>query len=81
MVELFGTAAGAAMVAFYTLDGRGPGFTFAFAASCLAAAGYAVIIGSWPFFVLESVWAGVAALRGVQRLRVSRGPGSLPERN
>ena len=72
VIELFGTAAAASMVLFYALEERGPQFTLAFSASCLAAAGYALAIGSWPFFTVETVWACVAARRGLLRLVASR---------
>ena len=72
VIELFGTAAAASMVLFYALEERGPQFTLAFSASCLAAAGYALAIGSWPFFAVEAVWACVAARRGLRRLAASR---------
>jgi hypothetical protein len=72
VIELFGTAAAASMVLFYALEERGPRFTLAFSVSCLAAAGYALAIGSWPFFAVEAVWACVAARRGLRRLAASR---------
>ena len=68
MIELFGTAAASAMVICYALEDRSPRFTLAFAGSCAAAAGYALAIGSWPFFAVEAVWAGVAIRRGLRRL-------------
>jgi len=81
MVELFGTAAATAMVVCYSLEEKGPGYTLAFAGSCLAAAGYAFSIGSWPFFILETVWAVVAALRSIRRFRESCEADSKCERN
>ncbi len=67
VIDLFGTAAATAMMLCYALDERGPGFTLGFAASCAAAAAYAFAIGSWPFFAIESLWAGIAMRRGVRR--------------
>lgn len=72
MLEVFGFISAAAMVLCYALEERGPGFTFAFAASCVAASGYAFAIESWPFFALEAVWAVVAARRGMRRLDEKR---------
>ena len=72
MIELFGAAAASAMVVCYALEERGPGFTLAFAASCAAAAGYALAIGSWPFFVVEGIWAGIAVRRAVRRFAAFR---------
>ncbi len=81
MVELYGTAAATAMVVCYSLEEKGPGYTLAFAASCLAAAGYAFTIGSWPFFVLETIWAAIAARRSVRRFRESCEADSKRRRN
>ena len=67
VLEVFGTVSVAAMVLCYSLEERGPGFTLAFAASCVGASIYAFAIGSWPFFALEAVWAAVAARRGIRR--------------
>ncbi len=72
MIELFGAAAASAMVACYALEERGPGFTLAFAVSCAAAAGYALAIGSWPFFVVEGIWAGIAVRRAARRFAAVR---------
>jgi hypothetical protein len=72
MIELFGAAAASAMVVCYALEERGPGFTLAFAASCAAAAGYALAIGSWPFFVVEGIWAGIAVRRAARRFAAFR---------
>ncbi|MDJ0785755.1 MAG: hypothetical protein QNK05_03035 [Myxococcota bacterium] len=68
MIEGLGTVAVTAMMLCYALEERGVGFTFGFAAGCIGAASYAALIGSWPFFVVESLWAGVAARRGLRRL-------------
>lgn len=70
-MEIFGTAAIAAMVICYALEERGPGFTLAFAASCAAASIYALAIGSYPFFIAEGLWAGIAVRRAVRRMAVS----------
>ena len=68
MLEIFGAVAAAAMVTCYALEGRGGHYTVAFSASCAAASVYAFAIGSWPFCVLEAVWAMVALRRGIRRL-------------
>lgn len=74
MLELFGTLAAAAMVVTYALEERAPRFTLVFAASCAAASAYAWAIGSWPFFVLEGTWAGVALHRYRRRIRQAAAP-------
>ena len=67
MIELYGTIAVGAMALSYALEERGPAFVWMFAASCLAAASYAALIGSWPFAVIETLWAGLAARRAMRR--------------
>ena len=67
MIEIFGTAAVTAMMIFYALEDRGPGYTAGFAVSCAAASLYAFAIGSWPFFVIEGVWSGIAFRRALLR--------------
>ncbi len=69
MIELFGTVAVGAMALTYALEERRPAFGWAFGAACLASAGYAVLIGSWPFAVMETLWAGLAARRTAPRIR------------
>ena len=67
MIELYGTAAVGLMALSYALEERDPAYGWLFAASCLAAASYAVLIGSWPFAAIETVWAGLAARRTARR--------------
>ena len=62
-VTAFGAAAVAAMMIFYALEARHPGFILAFAAACLASSAYGFLAGAWPFGVVELVWSGVAARR------------------
>lgn len=35
----------------------------AFAAGCLASAGYGFLARAWPFGVVEAVWSGIAVRR------------------
>ena len=62
-LELFGAAAVSAMVLFYALEKRSPVFVLLFAGACLASSAYAAAIRSWPFAVVELVWAGIALRR------------------
>ena len=71
LIEVFGAVAAAAMVLCYALEERSAWFILLFAASCLASAGYAVAIRSWPFATVELLWAGISLLRWI---RVSRSP-------
>lgn len=66
-LTLFGLAAVTAMMLFYWLEGRGRGFTFAFGVACLAASAYGWMAGTWPFGVVEAVWAAVAFHRWYHR--------------
>ncbi|MEM8606769.1 MAG: hypothetical protein AAGF92_06670 [Myxococcota bacterium] len=63
MVEVYGAVAVTLMVLFYTLERRSRHFVLAFSVSCLMSASYAVAIQSWPFAVVETIWAGVALQR------------------
>jgi uncharacterized membrane protein YhfC len=65
-VELFGVVAVSSMVIMYALEQRSHVYVLGFAASCAAASLYAVLIHSWPFAVVEGVWAVVAARRWVR---------------
>jgi hypothetical protein len=62
-LTLFGLLAVTAMLIFYALEDRNPGFILAFAGACALASIYAFLQGAWPFGVIESIWAGVAVWR------------------
>ena len=66
--EVFGFLAVSSMVITYALEQRSDKYVLAFAVSCAAASLYAVLIHSWPFAVVEAVWA-IIALRRWVRLR------------
>lgn len=72
--EIFGAFAVTAMMLCYALEPRDRRFTLAFALACLSSAVYAVLIGSWPFTLVELVWAGVAMHRFRERRRVDLRP-------
>lgn len=73
LVELFGVLAVGSMVTMYALEGRSHIFVLGFAASCAAASLYAVLIHSWPFAVVEGLWAVVAVMRWVRVRSRTRG--------
>ncbi|MEM9657149.1 MAG: hypothetical protein AAF961_02200 [Planctomycetota bacterium] len=60
LIEAFGFLSVSAMVTFYALESRAPVYVLAFAGSCLSAACYATLIGSWPFAAVETLWSVVA---------------------
>ena len=59
----FGFVAVGAMFASYWLEDRSPWFVLVFAAACAASALYALLAGTLPFAVVETLWAAVALLR------------------
>ncbi len=63
VLTAFGVVALTAMMVFYWLEPRRIGYTFAFGVACLAASAYGWIAGTWPFGVVEMVWAAVAFAR------------------
>jgi hypothetical protein len=64
----FGLFAVMAMLAFYALEDRGPGFVLAFAGACLLASAYGFLQGAWPFGLVEAIWAAVAVQRWRKRI-------------
>jgi hypothetical protein len=65
------------MLLMYALERRGPLFVLAFACGCLLSSAYGFLAGTWPFGVVEIVWA-VIAMRRWRDLRRSA-PGSLAD--
>jgi hypothetical protein len=48
------------MMLMYALERRGRGFILAFGCGCLLSSAYGFAAGTWPFGVVELIWAGVA---------------------
>jgi hypothetical protein len=63
VLTAFGAAAVTFMMLMYALERRGRGFIFAFGCGCLAASAYGFAAGTWPFGIVELIWAGVAFKR------------------
>ncbi len=63
MIENLGFLAVVIMVVSYALEHRHPSLILVFSFGCALAAIYAWIIGSWPFFAAEGIWAIVALRR------------------
>ena len=57
--------------AFYWLEPRSARFTLWFGVGCLASSAYGWLSGTWPFGVVELVWAAVAIHRWWHRRRPS----------
>lgn len=63
----FGAVAVTVMMVSYALEARGRAFVLLFAAGCVAASMYGFVAGTWPFGVIEGVWALVALRHWQQR--------------
>lgn len=62
-VTLFGASAVALMLVSYTLEKRSPWWILLFALACAASSLYGWLAGTWPFGVIEGIWALVALRR------------------
>jgi hypothetical protein len=71
MLTVFGATAVTFMMVMYALERRDHRFILAFACGCLLSSVYGFLAGTWPFGVVEAIWAFVALrrYRGVSRLR------------
>jgi hypothetical protein len=69
MLTLFGAGAVTFMMLMYALESRGRPFVLAFACGCALSSAYGFLAGTWPFGVVEAIWA-VVALRRYTRIRV-----------
>jgi len=70
MLTAFGAGAVTVMFLSYWLERRSKWFVAVFAAASAAASAYALLIESYPFFVIEGLWSAVAFGRFWQRHRV-----------
>lgn len=63
MLTAYGAAVLTFMMLMYALERRGRGFVLAFAIGCALSSSYGFLAGTWPFGVVELVWAGIALWR------------------
>jgi hypothetical protein len=63
MLTAFGAAAVTFMMLMYALEQRGRSFVLAFACGCALSSAYGFLAGTWPFGVVEAVWAIIALRR------------------
>ena len=70
-LSLFGLFAVTAMLVCYAFEKRSPWFILAFAVACVLGAVYGFLQGAWPFGIVETVWALVAARRWRLAARIS----------
>lgn len=59
-LNLFGSVVVTLMMVFYAMEGKNTVYTLLFAAMCIGASLYGFLAGTWPFGVIEAVWAIVA---------------------
>lgn len=71
MLTAYGVAVLTFMMLMYALERRGEGFVLAFAIGCVLSSSYGFLAGTWPFGVVELIWAGIA-LRRYTYLRSER---------
>ncbi len=67
MLTLFGALAVTFMMLMYALEGRHRGFVLAFACGCALSSVYGFLAGTWPFGVVEAIWALIALQRFSRR--------------
>jgi hypothetical protein len=63
MLTALGAVAVTFMMLMYALERRGRGFILAFACGCVLSSAYGFAAGTWPFGVVELIWAGIALNR------------------
>ena len=62
-LTLFGSCAVTVMLIAYALEQRSAWWIFIFALACMASSLYGWLAGTWPFAVVEGIWALVAFRR------------------
>jgi hypothetical protein len=67
MLTVFGALAVTFMMLMYALESRHRGFVVAFACGCALSSVYGFLAGTWPFGVVEAIWALVAVQRFARR--------------
>jgi hypothetical protein len=60
MLTVFGACAVTFMMLMYALEKRGTRFVLAFACGCALSSAYGFLAGTWPFGVVEAIWAVIA---------------------
>lgn len=63
MLTAYGATAVTFMMVMYALERRHRGFVLAFAGGCALSSSYGFLAGTWPFGVVEAIWALVAVQR------------------
>jgi hypothetical protein len=68
VLTAFGAVAVTFMMLMYAAERRHRGFVLAFACGCALSSVYGFLVGTWPFGVVEAIWA-LVALRRYRLLR------------
>jgi hypothetical protein len=63
VLTAFGATAVTFMMVMYALERRDRRFILAFACGCLLSSIYGFLAGTWPFGIVEALWAGIAVQR------------------
>lgn len=63
VLTAFGVVVLTFMMLMYALERRGPRFILAFAVGCALSSVYGFLAGTWPFGVVEAIWAAIALRR------------------
>jgi hypothetical protein len=63
MLTLFGAVALTFMMLMYALERHHRAFVLAFAVGCALSSAYGFLAGTWPFGVVEAIWALIAAFK------------------
>ncbi len=69
LLTLFGVGAVGMMLLAYTLETRSHWWILLFALTCAASSLYGWLSGTWPFGIVEGIWAVVALRRWWQARR------------
>jgi hypothetical protein len=66
MLTIFGACAVTFMMLMYAFERRDRRLILAFAFGCALSSVYGFLAGTWPFGVVEAIWAAIALRRYVQ---------------
>lgn len=67
LITAWGSISVTIMLIAYALDSRSAWWTLVLAFGCAASSAYGWMSGTWPFGVVEAIWAGVALVRFFKR--------------
>jgi hypothetical protein len=63
VLTIYGVCVLTFMMLMYALERRGRRFVLAFACGCVLSSAYGFLAGTWPFGVVEAIWALIAVRR------------------